>query len=476
MAQKKVSRREEWLKLRISHLQLLMLIIVVSIIGIFALLVYFDKISYVIEWRLGKTVEQAENLIERAKEFGAVNEEIDTYQEKLNTIKDTRQEGGSILVFRNDLNKLIEELNEFIAKLQAFKKGYLAEIVQVVREVTVNLQNNLSWEKAKKGLPLNSGDKVKTGIESRAEISTESGNVLRVNPESMIIIKDLSRDRKTFTPREVYSITESPNADYHIRTRRSDVVLEDEYSSINVQKQSEVKINKVNRNATISVYRGLVEVQNKQGETKEVRTREALSINKKGLFQETIKIPYPPGLIEPQNLKYFRFTDAKQVKILLRWSKQKGINTYLLKVATDLDFNKIIVDKEINGLTYTLSDLDKGNYFWSVASKSTFKTHILSEFASKKSFLISFSQASSQRDITPATFEWLNVKPFSNEGILVEGKTEPGARLVIEDISITVNEDGSFRDIIPLENAKNIIELQLYDNAGNVYRKKVSLL
>ncbi|MFC1850908.1 hypothetical protein ACFL27_12000 [candidate division CSSED10-310 bacterium] len=469
----KESQRELWYKIRISYFQLTLLIVFLLIIGIIGALIYFDKITYFLELKITRLETKAQLLIDDSKNYGAESDEIEKYQRNLNKIINSKSAGKLLLTYKRDLEDFIVDVTDFISKLQAYQKGYLAQIVQVVKDVTVNIHTSLSWEKGLIGAQLSSGDKVKTGVESKAEISTESGNILRVNPESMIIIKDLSRDRKTFKPREVYSITESKNADYHIKTRRAGMTVEDENAVINVKEESEVKINKRERKATISVYHGLVEVKNNRGEMKTVRTREALSISNKGLFQETINIPYPPELIEPLNLKVFHFQQPSAVTIKIRWLKHELVNKYRLQVATDLGFDEIMLDEEINDLEFELSKLERGNYFWRVGSISSTKNEIMSEFSVVRSFYITFRHGVSNEDTTPPTFDELTIKWISPKALLIEGKTEPQARLLVEDINISVKDDGTFRDIIPFEQVNKPIELRLYDAAGNMLRRKI---
>jgi hypothetical protein len=472
-----VSRRELWYKIKISRFSLTIGLTLTVASLVIVGLIYFDQIAAVIEWRISKLDREIAAMIDQSRTFNASAEEIANYHQRLTVVRESRvKDQLDRLAYREKLLELKEDVQQFLGNLESIQRGYIAQIVKIIKTVSVSIQENLSWETATSGMRLTSGDKVKTGVYSLAEISTESGNLLRVNPESMIIVKDLGRDRKTFMPREVFSISESENADFNIRTRRADIILEAESAMINVRKESDVKVNKQDRNATISVYAGTVEIRNNVGETKEIHTREAISISKQGLFQEMEKIPYPPELLEPINLNFFRFGNENEVSVTLRWSRQEEINQYRFQVATDMDFNNKVKDEVINGFTFTLTKLGKGNYFWRVASMGKTKAEIQSEFTATRSFLISFSKDEGNSDITPPQFEHLTVKKISQQAVLIEGKTEPGARLVVGPVTVTVKDDGTFSDIVPVESATTrSIELHLFDNAGNVNRKTVRI-
>lgn len=470
------SKRELWYKIKISRTSLTLLIIFFIVMIALVILIYFDKIGLVIKWRIDKLELHAAELIDQSRDFGAKVTEIERFENKLNLIESQRQSASSVIEYRNDLNDFITEIEGFIQNLQLYNKGYLAKMVRVVRDVTVDIGRSLSWSTAERGLLLNSGDRVKTGIESLAELKTDSGNILRVNPESMIIIKDLSRDRNTFAPKEVYSMKHSPNSDFRITTRNTNVTLEDNNATINVTRQTDVAVKKNDEQATISVMTGLVQVKNNKGEMKEVRTRQALSISEKGVFDDMIEIPLPPELLEPLNLKFFRFAGAADVEIVLSWNNRSNVNKFGIQVAQDIDFQNIIIEEKLSTTSYRLQNLESGNYFWRISCYSARSEDIQSEYSPAYSFLITFDADHVSDDITPPSFTSLSVKPISKEAVLIEGKTEPGARLYADSININITDDGSFRDIIPVEvRSKKSIELKLYDTAGNIYRRKVSL-
>jgi len=476
MTKKKGSRRDLWLKIRISRTSLWFISVLLCLIIAIGLLIYFDKIAMILEWKITKLENRVADLLQKAELAGAEPTEIDNFRSLFNGLQMKKSQGIALLSYKKDLERFIADLNSYIDALAIFQKGYLARIVQAIKDVTVNTPEQVAWSEARVGFQLKSGDKVKTGQESRADIATDSGNTLRMNPSSMIIIKDLSRDKNTFRPREEYSIKEAEETDLYIRTMNSDVILHDENAQINVHQKSEVSISKKQRNATISVFNGLVEVKNKQGEVKEIATREAILISYQGTFEEKLQIPYPPELLEPPNLKFFRFEQGTEIAIQLRWAKRESISLYHLQVSTDIDFNELLLDLEINGLAYTMTGLGKGNYFWRMASIGASSGDIRSEFSSKRSFLVSFLDETSSRDITPPAFQSLQIKRVSPATILVEGMTEPGARLIIEDYDVSIKEDGSFSDIISLQTSgKSRVDVQLYDRAGNVYRRRVTL-
>lgn len=473
--QQSESKRDLWYKITISRFSLMLILIFLACCGIVALLIYFDQISYVLEWRVNRLEEKIAALIESSRQYEASTNQLEDYRERFKQLRQERTSGIlDILNYREKLLLFLADVETFIDNLESIQRGYIAEIIRIMKQVMVSTAASLSWDAAHQGMKLQNGDKVKTGDASIAEISTESGNILRVNPESMIIVKDLSRDRKTFMPREVFSIKDTDHADFNVRTRRADLILEDARAQINIRQQSDVKVLKRERTATISVYAGLVEVRNDQGIYKELRTRDALSISPSGVFLETETIPYPPDLTEPLNLKFFRFKINEPADVLLKWQRSENINLYRLQVATDIDFNNKIIEEQINALQYQLKQLSRGNYFWRVASIGGVDSKLMSEFTPTRSFLVTFDLQSDDQTVTPPTFIRLEVRAISQHAVLVEGKASPGVRLLADGNNISVSDDGTFKDIIPFDtNTGKNLELQLFDRHGNVNRKAV---
>jgi len=66
------------------------------------------------------------------------------------------------------------------------KEKTVAVLKKVVKEVSYKNSNNSDWEIAKKGIPLRSGDGIKTGSRSLAVISFLDGSILLVRAESIV--------------------------------------------------------------------------------------------------------------------------------------------------------------------------------------------------------------------------------------------------------------------------------------------------
>ncbi len=66
------------------------------------------------------------------------------------------------------------------------KAKTIAVLKKVVKNVSFNSSDNSEWAEAKKGIPLKSGDGIKTGTRSLAVVSFLDGSVLLIRAESIV--------------------------------------------------------------------------------------------------------------------------------------------------------------------------------------------------------------------------------------------------------------------------------------------------
>lgn len=72
--------------------------------------------------------------------------------------------------------------------------------------------------------------------------------------------------------------------------------------------------------------------------------------------------------LEPDSLYPESDAKLKNKPPELKWLPIAGAQGYLLQVATNRDFKKLIIDKYVNDTSYQLSDLSSGEYFWRLAT------------------------------------------------------------------------------------------------------------
>ena len=68
------------------------------------------------------------------------------------------------------------------------------------------------------------------------------------------------------------------------------------------------------------------------------------------------------------------FAQTNRATAKISWNKLPGITTYRLQIATDEQFQDVLVDRLIEGYEYVVNDLEPGRYHWRVAAKDSSRT------------------------------------------------------------------------------------------------------
>jgi len=89
---------------------------------------------------------------------------------------------------------------------------------------------------------------------------------------------------------------------------------------------------------------------------------------------------------------------AQKTVVTVRWGARPGVSRYRLQLANDREFADIVFDRVVHGLSYQVSDLLPGKYFWRVASLDG----KLGEFSSAGVIEVSQNVGPAPQPVTPA--------------------------------------------------------------------------
>jgi len=174
----------------------------------------------------------------------------------------------------------------------------------------------------------------------------------------------------------------------------------------------------------------------------------------------TLSIQYPPDLISYQSYKLdevFKGTDFKVTDSLV----DSGIFSLTLKSRKG---DEISASGFLLNIQFAAMKAGEGKIaFDKIAIKNSMEREVL--FKNKTD--ISFSIQA--KDKTPTL---LKVKPIPQKvydpTIMIQGETEPGAMVTINQKEVHVSEEGKFTAILELQKGENIIEIAAFDKVGNM--------
>jgi hypothetical protein len=149
-------------------------------------------------------------------------------------------------------------------------------------------------------------------------------------------------------------------------------------------------------------------------------------------------------------------------QVALRWSAVAGAASYWLEVARDPDLTRLVLsDTAVAETGYALGLSEEGVYFWRVSSVDA------SGLPGPPGSVSHFQLARDE------TAPYLRVEhPVQGQRaqeprVLVEGQTEPDARLRINGAKVEVMADGRYRHPVELRPGANRLALAAQDSAGN---------
>lgn len=166
----------------------------------------------------------------------------------------------------------------------------------------------------------------------------------------------------------------------------------------------------------------------------------------------------PPGLVAPDNMdKYF------EDYLEFNWEKVSGAKQYWFELAKDASFQHIVYSNmKIRNTSIEVSDLSSGVYRWHVCSIDDLG--FPGEFSRQNYLMIN-------KDVTNPFLvisSPKNKEATRTKSISVEGESEPGLKLTINEQLIDLDENGKFTSKVELSEGQNRIVISSLDESGNV--------
>lgn len=321
----------------------------------------------------------------------------------------------------------------------------VARLTAVEGNVRVKPVGRNDWAKGQSSQPLMTGDVVQTDPRSGAEITFFTGNVVRVRPDSVVLISQGEA-----------AVAEEATA-WHVQSGEVNFELKKDTDIVTTSARTRAVANSAgNINVTeeggtgVKIFRGSAQVATKQGETVNLTDNQAVVVDPRGKAGPKIELPPTPNLIAPPGKAELPYVPPPQATTKLQWDAVRGAQTYRVAVDYNVHQANLLLSAALDqpGIAATaheLQGLDVGSYFWRVAGVS--KEGLEGNF-SKVSF---FSVVTPVRtEPSPAGGPSLTVGAAPVlEGILqVKGRTEPGVSVTVDGHDVKVLPDGSFSEFV----------------------------
>lgn len=351
------------------------------------------------------------------------------------------------------------------------EEGLSATLARVRNQVKSKPADAIAWRPAARGATLKQRDAVQTLGRSSTRILFDDGSALDLGEKSLIILRELSRDRVqrknlsrlvlmdgqlrgSASPgaTEPLSIeVEMPNAVATIFQPEAVAAAESFLVTVNPDKSS-----------TIAVYHGHAEVT-AQGQTVEIKEQQSTTVAPDQPPAQVVELPRPPAALSPVADEVLSYRNLPP-RVRFTWEPSPGSSSYRFRLARDPGMQDLVVDETILETVFTHGGLKPGSYYWSVCGINGWAAGHPNP-ARTLTLLQDREPPPLEVDFPPETLDRPEAK--------IAGRTEPGAQVYIDGAGIALSSSGEFELPLRLASGINVITIEAIDEVGNIaYRSQ----
>ncbi len=346
-----------------------------------------------------------------------------------------------------------------------------AVLVDTEGSVEVKRTGQHLFSGAKEQMILEDGDIVRTGQNSYAKIKYHNGQVQIVNPDSLVVIQVMfttsdGANRIEVALKQGFVETQTPKD----MTPKDESIIATESTKVRPAPASRVGVAQTASGQVVtSVYSGSTEIEAAgQKETVEAGVSGASIITTSSGFSPRETLIAPPSAEYPKDQQVLRVDDPVRQTINFEWTG--GTSKAEFQISAKPLFSKLLApDQLVTGGKITVDGLPAGTYYWRVRSEGPQKKTYWSPIYRFRLLQI-YQRPKIKRDIKLT----VDVTPIG-DGVIIQGSTDPGVSVSVNDIEIPVNTDGTFSKIFLFSDVgTQTVQVRAFDDEGNekIWRKQ----
>jgi hypothetical protein len=340
-----------------------------------------------------------------------------------------------------------------------------AQFLTVEGDVQYQKGSSGDWKRADPRTPLFNGDWVKTGDRASAELIFSNGSLYTVGANALLEIYasiNPSTARKTNAVQMQIGSVEIATTDdvSTVRTPGSEVVVDTESTThVGVDRSKATSV--VAKKGTASVKPTAA-----GGSAVKLTSGERVTSTPAGELGPVKKLIPPPALLGPSDNLVYQMTG--ELKVVFTWDPQPGATAYLLQVSRSRLFSTLEINSRRQRNTASANVTAEGAFYWRVASIGP--DGEVGPFSSFRRFRVTAgTRAATASDTAPPPLQINKPTPIGGPFFMVEGRTEAGATVFINDQEVDVDqENGTFKKLISFgRTGQNSVVVKAVDPSGN---------
>jgi len=344
----------------------------------------------------------------------------------------------------------------------------MVRFYRIEGEVRVKRAGEFSWKGADSEMVLQIGDQVKTSSSGSAQLIYFDGTLTTIKAGSLLEIRDLYEDPVTKVRRVREKLNwgelKASTREKNVRGSYHEVATESVAARSEDGSEFRVAYDRGQKTATFDVFGGRIEVAS-DGRKEMIDAGERIRADSSGRLRAREALPGVARLISPADQRVFVNEDPTRSRITLTWEAVPGAVSYRLVIAEKPLFTKPLYDAERAETSAAVEGVPVGSYYWRVAAVSA--DGGIGPYSDARRFRVAAEHIHDQSDTEPPVLEIAEFVPIGAM-VIVNGRTEPGATLWVDNEKVDVADDGRFYSVVRLRReGLNRIRFVAQDTAGN---------
>ncbi|MCU1347559.1 MAG: Fibronectin, type [Acidobacteria bacterium] len=342
-----------------------------------------------------------------------------------------------------------------------------AQFLTVEGEVQFQKSSTSDWKHADVRMPLFNGDWVKTGENASAELIFSNGSLYTIGPNALLEIYaavNPSTSKKTNAVQmQVGSVEVATTDDAStVKTPGSQVVIDSESTTqVGVTSDKATAVITMKGTASVTSTTG--------GEAVRLNSGEKISATQAGALSAVRKLNLPPALLTPGDNQLFQVTESSRVDFL--WEPAPGAVAYQLQVSRSRLFPTLEINVRRKKPSASAHLTAEGVFYWRVASIgpdgeigpfSPFR-----RFRAGGATKSGVGSAAAPADAKPPKLELKRPYGLGGAFFMIEGTTDPGSTVFINNEEVDVEANGHFKKLVSLSKiGRNDVVVKAVNPAG----------
>src|SRR5262245_46668925 len=257
----------------------------------------------------------------------------------------------------------------FFARKPVPKPGQqIARLTAVEGRVRVKPNAKEAWGEAALAEQLHVGDVVQTETRAGAEISFNSGSVVKVNSDSVVYIGG-SAEASTAAWR-----VQSGRVNFSVTGEATEIVTPTVRATALEQATGNIDVGAGGQTG-VKIFSGQALLETTQGQRITLSQNQAVQVDAAGRAGSTLELPPPPTLLAPASRSRLPLATPPLPSARLSWSEVANGVTYHIALdynvtQANLLMSAALEENGVSGNAHDLAGLKTGRYFWRVAAQN----------------------------------------------------------------------------------------------------------